>query len=52
MQRPVGIPQHLSREQHQIGLLVANDLVGGAVIKPTAAVAILASRRIRSAKGV
>jgi hypothetical protein len=25
---PVGIAQHLAREQHQIGLIIADDLVG------------------------
>ena len=28
MERPVGIAQHLAREQNQIGLAVADDLVG------------------------
>ena len=28
VQRPVGVAQHLAREQHDIGLIVADDLVG------------------------
>ena len=28
MQRPIGVAQHLAGEQHDVGLIVADDLVG------------------------